>query len=197
MDKKKLLFMVDVKMAFQNILKSLERNAGINAKDENFNDTPARVAKAWGEIFSGMFDTEDQLKEIISKAFPSKSSEMIVQGPIEVWSVCPHHFLPVNLEVWIGYIPDRKVIGLSKLARIAELLAKKPALQEDTTWHIAEALFNGLGSKGVGCMVRGRHLCMEMRGVKKSAVTTTSSLLGNFLNPEVRAEFLGLVRGEK
>lgn len=197
MDEKKLLFMVDVKLAFQNILASLERHGGINHQDENFKDTPARVAKAWGEILSGMFDGEEQLKEILLKVFPSKVSEMVVQGPIEVWSVCPHHLLPVFLKVWVGYIPDGKVIGLSKLTRIAEIIAKQPALQEDTTWQIAKTLGKGLGAKGAACVVKGRHLCMEMRGVKKQAVTTTSELLGVFRESEVRAEFLALVRGEK
>jgi GTP cyclohydrolase IA len=193
----KALFCDDVKRGFENILHSLEKHAGINRFDGNFKDTPARVAKAYGEILDGMFGWEFVMADILSKTFPSKSSEMVTVGPIHVWSICPHHFLPVDMKVWVGYIPNKKVLGLSKLARIAELLAKKPALQEDTTCEIAQALQKGLKPKGAACIIKGRHLCMEMRGVKKTAVTTTTSLEGVFLKPEVRAEFLAAVRGDR
>lgn len=194
---KKQSFMKDVKKAYEDILFSMEKHAGLKRYDANFRETPARVAKAFGEILGGMFDHDDVVASILSKTFPSKSNEMVSVGPIDVWSVCPHHWLPVNLKVWVSYIPKKKVLGLSKLARLAEIVAQKPALQEDTTAEIARLLQKGLAPKGAACYVRGRHLCMEMRGVKKSAITTTTALEGVFFQPEVRAEFLSSVRGER
>jgi GTP cyclohydrolase I len=173
----------------------MEREFGLDARGPNFIDTPERVARAYSEMFSGMMENGKAVKEILSKTFPSKSSEMVTVGPIRVWSVCPHHLLGVDLKVWVAYIPNKKVLGLSKLARLAEIVAKKPALQEDTTIEIAQLLQKGLKPKGAACYIRGRHLCMEMRGVKKEALTTTTSLQGVFFKPEVRAEFLAAVRG--
>lgn len=191
-------FETDVAAAFAEILRSLQRNAGIDASDENFRETPGRVARAYGEIFAGLFEGDRAVKDILSKTFPAKAEEMVVVGPITVWSVCPHHFLPVHMCVWTAYIPRKKVLGLSKLARIAELIAKRPALQEDTTVQIAKTIYEGLEPKGAACVIKGQHLCMEMRGVKKETITTTSALEGTFLNyPEVRAEFMAMVRGDK
>lgn len=196
-EQRKSLFQKDVKKAYEEILHSMEKYAGISRFDANFRSTPDRVARAFGEVLDGMFDNGVVVTEILSKTFPSKSNEMVTVGPVEVWSVCPHHWLPVHLMVWVAYIPKAKVLGLSKLARLAEVLAKKPALQEDTTADIAKALQKGLKPKGAACYVRGRHLCMEMRGVKKKAITTTTALEGVFFRPEVRAEFLAAVRSDR
>lgn len=170
---------------------------GLDPEDPNFIETPARVARAYVEIFAGLMEGEGVVDQILSKTFPAKADQMVTVGPVEVWSVCPHHLLPVKLRVWLAYIPDKKVLGLSKLARLAEIVAKKPALQEDTTEEIVAKLFTGLRPKGAGCVIKGRHLCMEMRGVKKEAVTTTTALSGIFFEPEVRAEFLAAVRGDQ
>lgn len=192
-------FAVDVEYAVSMILRSLQTWSGkVDAKGPNFKDTPARVARSYVEIFAGLFDNGDQVKDILSKTFPAKSDEMITVGPVDVWSVCPHHLLPVQLWVWVSYIPNKKVLGLSKLARIAELLAKKPALQEDTTAEIARTIQKGLRPLGVACLIKGRHLCMEMRGVKKKALTTTTAIEGVFrTKPEAKSEFLAAVRGER
>jgi GTP cyclohydrolase IA len=191
-----VLFEKVVEKAYRDILQGLKDFAGLDPEDENFKGTPTRVARAYGEILSGLFT--DGVDEILAKTFPSKSREMITQGPIQVWSVCPHHFLPVDMRVWLAYIPDKKVLGLSKLARIAEIVAKKPALQEDTTCEIVQTLQKGLKPMGAACIIKGRHLCMEMRGIKKAAITTTTSLEGWFVQqPEVRAEFLAAVRGDR
>lgn len=192
-------FAIDVELAVARILQSLQTWSGkVDAKGPNFKDTPARVARSYVEIFAGLFDNGDQVKDILSKTFPAKSDEMITVGPVDVWSVCPHHLLPVQLWVWVSYIPNKKVLGLSKLARIAELLAKKPALQEDTTAEIARTIQKGLRPLGVACLIKGRHLCMEMRGVKKKALTTTTAIEGVFrTKPEAKSEFLAAVRGER
>lgn len=186
----------DVQEAVTSIINSLHKWTNkVSIHDPNFKETPQRVARAYAEIFGGLFDDGEQVKEILSKTFPAKADEMITVGPVEVWSICPHHFLPVHMQVWVSYIPNRKVLGLSKLARLAELLAKKPALQEDTTIAIAKTLQTGLSPLGAACLIKGRHLCMEMRGVKKTAVTTTTALEGVFRKkPEAKSEFLEAVR---
>lgn len=192
-------FQKEVALAVADILASLEKwtDRRIQTWSPNFRETPERVARAYAEIFAGLFDNGDQVKEILGKTFPAKSEEMITVGPVQVWSMCPHHLLPVQMRVWIAYVPKKKVLGLSKLARLAELVAKKPALQEDTTVEIAGLLQRGLFPKGAACLIRGRHLCMEMRGVKKEAWTTTTALEGVFKRAEARAEFLAAVRGER
>ena len=178
----------------QEILGSMEREFGLDARGPNFIDTPQRVARAYSEIFSGLMADGKQVKEILSKTFPAKSEEMITVGPIQVWSVCAHHFLPFSMDVWVAYIPKKKVLGLSKLARLTELVAKKPSMQEEVTDEIATTLQEGLKPKGSACIIRGRHLCMAMRGIKKDSVMTTTALKGVFLEPAVRAEFLDSVR---
>lgn len=185
-----------VKWCTAEILRSMEKEFGLEATGPNFIETPARVARSYSEIFSGLMDNGDVLKQILSKTFPAKSQQMVTVGPIDTWSVCPHHLLPVHLHVWLGYIPDKKVLGLSKLARLAEHLAKKPGLQEDTTEEIVDKLQNGLDPKGSGCLIRGRHLCMEMRGIKKASVTTTTAIAGVFFTAAVRDEFLASVRAD-
>jgi GTP cyclohydrolase IA len=189
----------EVEFCIARMLSSLEKWTGgkIHRYGPNFINTPERVARAYAEIFEGLFDDGSKVTGILSKTFPSKSSEMITVGPVQVWSMCPHHLLPVMLRVWISYIPNKKVLGLSKLARLVELTAKKPALQEETTLEIASLLQKGLQPKGSACLIRGRHLCMEMRGVKKDAWTTTTALEGVLKKAEARAEFLAAVRGER
>jgi GTP cyclohydrolase I len=197
LETRKLFFQKEVAEAFGQILSAFEKWGGLDPTGPNFLDTPQRIARAYAEIFDGLFDDGEAVNQILSRTFPAKSDEMITVGPIQVWSMCPHHFLPVQMKVWVAYIPEKKVLGLSKLARLVELVAKKPALQEDTTVEIAQKLQDGLQPKGAACVIKGRHLCMEMRGVKKDAITTTTSLQRVFFQPEVRAEFLAGVRGDR
>ena len=185
-----------VQLATRVVLDAMYVEFDLDTRGANFEDTPERVARAYLELFAGAMDDGQQVKEILSKQFPAQTSEMVVVGPVQVWSMCPHHLLPVEMQVWLGYLPNKRVLGLSKLARLAELLAKKPELQETTTSEIAGALYKGLKPKGAACLIRGRHLCMAMRGVKKEAITTTTQLKGAFLRPEVRAEFLAAVRAD-
>ena len=188
-----------VKKSIMGILLGLESLTGkISTKDPNFSETPDRVARAYVEAFEGMFDDGQKVRAILGRKFPfpEKNSEMIVVGPVHVWSICAHHLLPVEMDVWLGYLPKKYILGLSKLARLAEQLAKKPGLQEGVTSEIADALYGELKSKGSACLIRGRHLCMAMRGVKKEAITTTTQLRGAFLKSEVRQEFLAAVRAD-
>jgi GTP cyclohydrolase IA len=188
-------FQKEITTAFGQVLTAMEKWGNVDPKDDNFKETADRVGKAYIEILDGLFDDGEELKAILSKTFPAKSDEMVIVDPIKAWSFCPHHLLPVEMKIWIAYIPRDKVLGLSKLARLSELMAKKPALQEDTTVAITEALQDGLAPRGAACLIKGRHLCMVMRGAKQDVWTTTTCLRGAFLsNPETRAEFLAATR---
>lgn len=191
-----------IRLGMEYILKGMEKGYGL-VLDENFTETPARVSRMYDEIFTGIKDTEAQVAGILASAFPAEYDQMILQKDIETFSMCPHHFLPVRYLVSVAYIPswlppDRgRVLGLSKLARLVEILAKRPVLQEQLTEDITKHLMTLDGCQGAACVIRGAHFCMIMRGAKQSnAVTITSSLRGVFFDkPEARQEFLGLTRG--
>ena len=177
------------------IFKGLEQ-MGLDLDDVNFKDTPKRVSRALIEIFSGVNETEEQVNNILSTAFPSNGQNSIIMVQnIKTYSMCPHHLLPVEYKIDIGYIPsvDGEVLGISKLARLAEVLGKRPVLQESLTNDIVKAL-EKINPDGVMVIVEGRHFCMRMRGVQKDeASVITSSVSGNFkLDLNCRQEFLQL-----
>jgi len=185
-----------VKLGMELILSGLKNKYGLEL-DENFTDTPDRVSRLYDEIFSGIKDTQKQISKILNSAFPTGYDQMILLKDIEVFSMCPHHFLPVRYLISVAYIPSEggRVLGISKLARLVEILAKRPVLQEQLTEDITKNLLS-LNIKGAACVVKGVHYCMVMRGVKQSnAITITSSLKGAFLSKlEARQEFLELIR---
>lgn len=185
-------------MGMELILKGMKNRFGLNLEDPNFTDTPKRVSRMYDEIFSGIKDTDEQVKKILDSSFPSNYDQMILLRDIETFSMCPHHFLPVHYHISVAYIPSEKgrVLGISKLARLAEILAKRPILQEQLTDDITRYLMSLEGCRGAACIVKGVHYCMVMRGVRKPTTTTiTSSLKGVFLNkPEARQEFLELTK---
>lgn len=173
---------------------------GVQRNDPNFLETPDRVAGSFGEIFAGMDDDiEHQVNLILSKTFPCEHQQMIVARNVEVYSMCPHHLLPVHYEITVGYLPGTegaRVIGLSKLCRITKLLAARPILQEQMVNDITNTLMAIPGCDGAGCIAHGEHYCMRMRGVNQSgSVVVTSSLTGSFLKDGmVRSEFMALSR---
>jgi GTP cyclohydrolase I len=184
------------------ILKGLKNELGLNLKDENFKDTPKRVARAYAEIFSGVKGTRQQINEILESAFPCEFDSMVVASDIEVFSMCPHHLLPVHYKISAAYIPSKehgKVIGISKLSRIVEILAKRPVLQEQLSIDITKALMRLKGCKGAAAVVDGVHYCMVMRGVKQTlSHTKTSSVRGEFnINASTRSEFMHLITDKK
>ncbi len=185
-----------IEEAVKEILLSLQEEFGIDPKDENFKDTPKRVARAYYEIFEGMSDTEEEIKHILGTAYKEKYDEMIVVGPVETFAVCPHHLLPVEVIAFVGYIPNGQMLGISKLARLVQVLSSRPILQEKLTIDVTDKLMTVLKAKGAACVIRARHMCMCMRGAKeRHAWTTTSSMVGALLKkPEARAEFLQLVK---
>lgn len=160
---------------------------------EGLRETPDRFAKAWEFLTSGY----DQDPEQVLKSFEDGSErydEMVFQGAVPVWSMCEHHMLPFWGVAHIGYIPNGKIVGLSKFSRLVDIFARRLQVQERLTAQIADALDEHLKPKGVGVVLRCRHGCMESRGIQKSGtVTFTSALRGGLKTAEARAEFLKFV----
>ncbi len=168
-----------------------ELNLDLN--DPNYKRTPERVAKMYLEMFHGLVEgTEPAVT-----TFPNDEGyhHMVIEREIPFYSMCAHHFVPFYGHAHIAYIPESEVVGLSKLPRILEFYAKRPQMQERLTEQVAEFLWSRLKPQGVMVVIEARHLCVEMRGVKKSgALTTTSALRGCFADRLVREEFLALLR---
>ncbi len=173
--------------------KSIIEGVGEDVSREGLLDTPARAAKAILSITSGY---EKSLDEIVNGAvFESGSDEMVLVKSIEMYSVCEHHVLPFIGTCHIGYIPNGKVLGLSKFARIVDMYSRRLQIQERLTREIADAILSVTGAAGVGVIVEAKHMCMMMRGVEKQHSTMgTSVMLGEFRESyNTRQEFLRLL----
>jgi GTP cyclohydrolase I len=158
---------------------------------EGLKETPARVAKAMKENFAGLWQAPE---DVLTTTFDIGHEELVIVRDIEVFSHCEHHLTPFHGVAHIGYIPRGKITGLSKLARLVDVYAKRPQVQERLTTQIADALVEILDPLGVIVIIDCEHLCMSMRGVKKSqARTTTSAVRGAFLNASTRAEAISLI----
>jgi GTP cyclohydrolase I len=157
--------------------------------------TPQRAARAFEFLTQGY---RQDLEEIINQAiFDSDASEIVLVKDIELYSMCEHHLLPFIGKVHVAYIPNGKVIGLSKVARIVDIYARRLQIQEQLTTQIADAIMQALNPTGVAVVIEAKHLCMMMRGVQKqNSVMTTSHLLGTFKeDARTRSEFLALLKG--
>ncbi|EEH64612.1 GTP cyclohydrolase I [Gleimia coleocanis DSM 15436] len=167
---------------------------GEDPEREGLLETPARVARAWKELLSGL--DEDPAKHL-EKHFTVETDEMVLVRDIEFHSVCEHHLLPFHGRAHVAYIPrDNKVTGLSKLARVVEGYARRPQVQERLTTQIAQALVEKLNPQGVCVIMEAEHLCMTMRGIRKTGATTvTSKLCGVMNNSATRQEMMTLVMG--
>jgi GTP cyclohydrolase IA len=164
----------------------------LDRADPNLTDTPERVARMYIEMFRGL--TEGAEPSVTT--FPNEENyrSMVVEREIPFYSMCVHHFVPFYGHAHIAYIPDQRIVGLSKLPRILEFYAKRPQLQERLTEQVADFLWTRLEPLGAMVVVEARHLCVEMRGVKKpGALTVTSALRGCFEDRNVRAEFLSFL----
>ena len=162
---------------------------------EGLRETPERVAKACAEIFAGL---DRQPSEILDRTFDASHDEMVLVRDIEVYSVCEHHLMPFHGVAHVAYIPPvtGRVTGLSKLARLVDLYARRPQVQERLTTQIADALVNELQARGVLVVVECEHLCMTMRGVRKpGSKTVTSAVRGIMRDPATRAEAMSLIVG--
>lgn len=160
---------------------------------EGLRDTPARIARSYEEVFSGLH--EDPVA-ILSVQFEEGHDEMVILREIPFYSMCEHHLLPFHGQAHIGYLPDGRIVGLSKIARAVEVFARRPQVQERLTAQIANCIEEVLGAKGVGVVVEAEHLCMTMRGVRKpGSRMVTSAMRGRFRSDaNTRQEFLGLIR---
>ena len=168
---------------------------GLDLTDENVKDTPVRVAKMYSEICLPKDLIDAEVKTILGKTFPTTYDGMVISEGIRTYSLCIHHLLPVQMSVVIGYIPTERVVGLSKLARLADIVSKRPLIQENYTDEIANSIMEVLKPKGAGVYVKGLHYCQTMRGAKQqSALMITTSLRGCFKQDDkCRAEFLQAV----
>ncbi|MGI8927279.1 MAG: GTP cyclohydrolase I FolE [Tepidiformaceae bacterium] len=169
---------------------------GEDPRREGLVQTPRRIADMYEEIFGGLtIDPSEYLKV----GFEVAHDEMVILRNIPFYSMCEHHFLPFHGEAHLGYVPDGRVVGISKLARVVEAFARRPQIQEQLTSQVAEAIMEGLRPDGVAVVVEAEHLCMTMRGVKKpGSRMVTSAMRGQFeMSSVTRAEFLSLVHGQR
>ncbi|MFK7872077.1 MAG: GTP cyclohydrolase I FolE [Oligoflexales bacterium] len=179
----------------RNHVCGLLEDLGEDPKREGLLKTPDRYLKSMKFLTSG-YETNPQ--EIVNEAvFREDCDEMVVVRNIEFYSLCEHHLLPFYGRCHVGYIPNKKVIGLSKIPRLVECFARRLQVQERLTREIANALQEGLNPQGVGVVMEGYHLCMMMRGVQKqNSFTITSSMQGCYRTPATRNEFLSFVKQE-
>ncbi|MHB8846382.1 MAG: GTP cyclohydrolase I FolE [Nitrospirota bacterium] len=177
----------------ERLVWELLRELGEDPAREGLANTPKRVAESLAFLTSGY---KADIEELINEArFAQETTSMVVVKDIEVYSLCEHHLLPFYGRCHIGYIPRGKVFGVSKLARLVDMYARRLQIQEKLTEQIAYAIKDSINADGVGVMIEARHLCMMMRGVEKqNSMFVTSSVLGVFrTNPATRQEFLSLV----
>jgi GTP cyclohydrolase I len=177
----------------EGLVRELLAEIGEDPRREGLLKTPQRVAAALAFLTSG--SRADATKLINGAIFTQKTNSMVIVKNIEVYSLCEHHMLPFFGRCHIGYIPNGRVFGVSKLARLVDMYARRLQLQERLTEQISHAIMDSIDAAGVGVMIEARHLCMMMRGVEKqNSVMVTSSVVGAFRDsPATREEFLGLI----
>ena len=178
---------------FEEAVKTMIQSVGENPEREGLLKTPERLRKADEFMYGGY---KEDANEILSSAlFTSSNDEMVVIKDIELYSTCEHHLLPIIGRAHVAYIPNGKVVGLSKIPRVVNVFARRMQIQEQLTEQIADAIMQTIQPKGVAVVIQARHMCMEMRGVEKINSTTTSSALrGLFKSDEkTRAEFFSLI----
>lgn len=220
-DKETQNFDPDLKLAFEHLVKYLKRGHTTASELANFEDTAVRAAKAFMELTASREEITADLQEILKTGFPREAHDgqnagLVTQGPIQVFSLCPHHLLQVEYSVYVSYIPSKEnglVLGLSKLARIAKLLGRRPILQEQLASDIADVLhspqarplqpegtesvaqvaddthFPGMASQGSAVLLTGKHSCMTCRGIHSSALTSVTELRGSFWKDSMEQKF--------
>jgi len=178
-----------VARAVREILEAI----GEDPAREGLRETPRRIAEMYEELFAGLHQDP---RDVLTTGFQESHREMVILKNIPFYSLCEHHFLPFHGRAHVGYVPEGRIAGASKIARAVDILAHRPQLQERLTGQIADAIMDGLSPDGVAVVIEAEHLCMTMRGVQKPGTTlVTSAIRGGFRRRAVtRAEFLSLVR---
>jgi len=177
----------------ENAIREIIIAIGEDPDRDGLQDTPARVARAYKEMFSGLYQRPE---EVLATTFDLNHNELVIVKNIDIFSVCEHHLLPFVGKASVGYIPNNngQITGLSKLARLIDVYAKRPQVQERLTSQIADALMRILKPQGVIVVIECEHFCMSMRGVSKpGSKTTTSVVRGNLQDPALRHEALTLI----
>jgi GTP cyclohydrolase I len=181
-----------IKKAVQDIIECI----GVDPNCEGMKETPQRVAEMYAELFSGI---NKDPKADLEVGFELGHREMVVVKDIPFYSMCEHHLLPFYGVVHVGYVPNKegRIVGISKIARVVETIARRPQVQERMTTEIADTIHNCLGATGTAVVIHAEHLCMIMRGIKKPGSNViTSALRGNFRTQATsRAEFFSLIQG--
>lgn len=182
--------------AVEEAVRDLLLAIGENPTREGLEGTPRRIAEMYREVFAGM---DQDPREILSVGFEEGHEEMVVLRDIPFFSMCEHHLLPFHGVAHVGYIPNGRIVGISKLARAVEIFARRPQVQERLTSQIADAIMEVVKPHGVGVVMEAEHLCMTMRGVKKpGSKVVTSANRGIFrTRAATRAEFMAIVEGRK
>ena len=180
--------------AVRDAVRRIIEAIGEDPSREGLLDTPRRIAETYEELFAGLH--QDPL-DVLSTGFQESHREMVILKNIPFYSLCEHHFLPFHGQAHVGYVPAGRIVGASKIARVVDILARRPQMQERLTGQIADAITEGLSPDGVAVVIEAEHLCMTMRGVQKPGTTLiTSAIRGAFRRRAVtRSEFLALVRG--
>ena len=183
------------KSKIEKAVASIIEAIGEDPKREGLVGTPRRIAEMYAEVFSGIYEDP---REELRIGFEEGHREMVILKDIAFYSMCEHHFLPFHGLAHVGYIPNGRVVGASKIGRVIEILAKRPQLQERLTTQIANTMVEVLEPKGVAVVIQAEHLCMTMRGVKKPGSNiVTSAMRGLFQkSPLTRSEFLSLVQSK-
>ena len=178
----------------QDAVQGIIAAIGEDPSREGLQDTPRRIAELYAELFAGV--CQDPVAQLAA-GFEEGHQEMVILKDISFFSMCEHHFLPFYGVAHVGYIPNGKIVGVSKLAAVVEILAKRPQLQERLTSQIADTLEEGLHPAGAAVVIRAEHLCISMRGIKKAGSRViTSATRGVFRkNAKTRSEFLALLEG--
>jgi GTP cyclohydrolase IA len=184
---------VDTMTTMESLVEEMLKHIGEDPGREGLQRTPHRVAKAMQFLTSGY---HKDIHQVLNGAiFSEKYNEMVIVKDIDFFSMCEHHMLPFYGKAHVAYIPNGKILGLSKVPRVVEVFARRLQVQERLTQEIAETLFNALNPEGVGVVVEARHMCMMMRGVEKqNSLATTSAMMGVFRDDvKTRQEFLTLI----
>jgi GTP cyclohydrolase I len=177
----------------QELVKAVLEHIGEDPTREGLIDTPKRIVKMWTEIFDGY---NQKVEDLLTTFESDGHNEIVILKNIELYSMCEHHMLPFFGTAHVAYLPGKKIIGISKLARLVDMYAKRMQIQERIGAQVTAALMKHLKAKGAACIIEATHMCMRMRGVEKqNSVMTTSSMKGAFLkDPAARSELMQLIR---